>query len=1642
MVKNRTKRKKERAQSPSALASAVTSDHEASSSTLFSAAKTSSLASAATASALASAATTSPRVIIEQSPEARSLGSTHAQTGKCDNPQCHRTASYEVVYKDDNNEDTFAAICKECRQDNPKTFQTHLIVEINHISDSSSDESATSPSLQAYQDLPTGTIASYISGTNLPSALAVVQERTASCESPFCTFNSPITCLITYSTLENDKTIQQMDYLCADCEELYSNAPTYKGSETFSFSKLITIIPRKPDIVQIMSQQCEALHCISNLPASFLLKYKEDETEQEEFLCEACKETLETSPTGITVTSCYRLSSQNPSSLEATQSPSLPAAINPSSPEGSLEVTQNPEIVTMVTQNSEKATQDTQTSGMEICVTEPQTDTLKPNVSVHSSNSDDFLEAYEEDEDMQEGENSRKEGNLTPLSGLPSTPQTPKFTARSLIYISPEHMQMTPWKMPDFQNWYNSDFAKDKIPEDFAEAFKQQCGFELATYEFYSDAIATWKAKHICFCNKHDLFGSETAQAWISVNCPSTDIPPLIRQVWQLEINHPLVPENTQQYTEDLQTLAKAYPEFFLPILQIHHTTPENMVMDFDHWSKILFDEWKPYRFVPEKAPRFFHESFKAQCNINLDEVKNYDETLNVWKSLYYQFNSVGEILGSNVTTKWIETGCSSKDIPPMVKALWAKEMGRPIRFKNNLEYMCDLQTLAQTYQEYFAVAVHEINTTVTELKGKASQKQPPKPETSKQPTKKVSYAGALSSSPTYTTGSESPDLTQGTNVPPLKDTYCRINKRTLEGRRPPVSDQSYTLWWDLKDIAIPQSVIKARLLSMDEIVGWSFRENQDWVELAYEVTKVRDQALTEDVSFAGYTDIIKPVKARRIGGSEVFIQLANVPQNRKVEYQIREIFAQFGYLADLAPVLYTGSDDKWSCRWNLILNIPEGSYLAVPSIIHLFGHEVCVFWQGCPSVCSICFSEGHFSQHCSDAFRRKAYKKKMAALIPAPIISNSRQKVIEEAQAMVAEQNITLTDALATIADNRGKLGDNAAASLLATARSLEEAAKVTSKALDQQIVEAFQAEEEEVFLTQKQATRQAQIMLANQGFAELPPAEDDFVEVKSRRQIQREKKQQKDPKPTPKAPRPSTPTQSKRNSPSTPTTPSRTREQKRQRKEQKRTKVTQDICCAYFHRILSRPKKPVEQIWNMSPSQYVEFREKLEANLYHKMADWERRRPVDFSFDPKDIGIESERGRSPSPPPVTPEASTSGTSHPKTPTKGKLFRKNADNPLLINPAAKLKVENPKQEINIAVTVEDERQPGRIIELPIRMEMGRKIGALKEVVFGKLGRKDFFFLNQGFRLAHNEYIGERLRNNSKVLVVGAWNTTDPQVASKARAKKVDNQKTKTIRLRISAPERNRELAADFEENTLGLAIQEFVATALKMEPYQPIVVHRGNVIANDRTLKDQKIDGTTKLTLSSNVNFFITVQYKTLKELGATTNIIIPNNKNVFETKAACVRHIQILKGQEFDLLDHKGEVMNDDAMINTKVRDRGIIGIYLKDGQAVDALDDDGMDVDIPPEGHLTVRYNDKKDSFDLKFDPKNKTGADLHKAIKETLSQKGLGDKEFVIKHNFHILSLKEPLDHWEQPYYAAEIQWGSTYTYGSNIATIIE
>src|SRR5438128_475785 len=225
--------------------------------------------------------------------------------------------------------------------------------------------------------------------------------------------------------------------------------------------------------------------------------------------------------------------------------------------------------------------------------------------------------------------------------------------------------------------------------------------------------------------------------------------------------------------------------------------------------------------------------------------------------------------------------------------------------------------------------------------------------------------------------GSDSPDIPEGTElVPPLLRTWCRINKTDLQGRKPPISDQPNTLWWDLSDIQIPQSVILKRL-DEEPIVGWSFRSKQEWVELAYDTIQLRDIALFKEVSFPGYEQKVKPVKARRIGGSEICIQLVNVPLNRQVEQPIREAFATYGIVSDLAAVIYVDSTNKWSRRWNLILNVPEGSYLPMAPLITIYGCEVALFWQNAKPVCTICFTVGHYSQDCNTYFRGKASKRK-----------------------------------------------------------------------------------------------------------------------------------------------------------------------------------------------------------------------------------------------------------------------------------------------------------------------------------------------------------------------------------------------------------------------------------------------------------------------------------------------------------------------------------------------------------------------------------------------------------------------------------------------------------------------------------------
>src|SRR5438128_198014 len=159
-------------------------------------------------------------------PEAHCLETTEIETDHCHNHYCKNPAKYEVVYIDDDAEEMVALICLSCWKKKPKTFTGYTITKCNKLSDSSSDDETESPSLQAYQDLPTGTIASLITGSDMQSTLAVTQARTYPCEALHCSSNLPASYIITY---QEDEAPEASDYLCEECKEIFETSPAIEA---------------------------------------------------------------------------------------------------------------------------------------------------------------------------------------------------------------------------------------------------------------------------------------------------------------------------------------------------------------------------------------------------------------------------------------------------------------------------------------------------------------------------------------------------------------------------------------------------------------------------------------------------------------------------------------------------------------------------------------------------------------------------------------------------------------------------------------------------------------------------------------------------------------------------------------------------------------------------------------------------------------------------------------------------------------------------------------------------------------------------------------------------------------------------------------------------------------------------------------------------------------------------------------------------------------------------------------------------------------------------------------------------------------------------------------------------------------------
>jgi hypothetical protein len=329
----------------------------------------------------------------------------------------------------------------------------------------------------------------------------------------------------------------------------------------------------------------------------------------------------------------------------------------------------------------------------------------------------------------------------------------------------------------------------------------------------------------------------------------------------------------------------------------------------------------------------------------------------------------------------------------------------------------------------------------------------------------------------------------------------------------------------------------------------------------------------------------------------------------------------------------------------------------------------------------------------------------------------------------------------------------------------------------------------------------------------------------------------------------------------------------------------------------------------------------------------------------------------------------------------------------------------------------------------------------MKAKVRELIGRTDFFFMLNGYQLFGKDLVGERLRDGNLVMIVGGWNTRDPPVASAKSTSPASARKIGTIRLRISCEGHNKQLQFDFPDNTTGLAVQEAVATAMKLKPYEPIITFKGNAIDFNKTIKDQGYTSHTILTLSNIKNLRVNIQYS-LKEGEQIFSTFIASNKVGSELKAALTRKLSILKGMDFELWNHTQELL-DGNMIRTLIKDGDSLRILTSKGNVIDETIED-EDVEMEEETnllHISWVHKGKSEQTQMTFDHKDKTGQDLKQAIEEHLAAEGIGYGDFTMKYNFHPIMPSETLV-WGNSYTTLKLYWGQSYNSSNSISTIIQ
>src|SRR5581483_10190823 len=141
-----------------------------------------------------------------------------------------------------------------------------------------------------------------------------------------------------------------------------------------------------------------------------------------------------------------------------------------------------------------------------------------------------------------------------------------------------------------------------------------------------------------------------------------------------------------------------------------------------------------------------------------------------------------------------------------------------------------------------------------------------------------------------------------------LSERRCAISPDIKAKRPVPNTDMTNVAFWDLSTIEATQAEIWEAICDINP-VGYSMRDNAQWLELAFATVEQRNEHLTKTFEVSK-GQFICPLPPRKWSPQQVYIRLANVPlmPEKQLRETIKDYWSHFGKVGRIEPHYYRDS--------------------------------------------------------------------------------------------------------------------------------------------------------------------------------------------------------------------------------------------------------------------------------------------------------------------------------------------------------------------------------------------------------------------------------------------------------------------------------------------------------------------------------------------------------------------------------------------------------------------------------------------------------------------------------------------------------------------------------------------------------------